>query len=478
MHLQNQAWLAIALVGLGAVYRRFLGKTWVAGLALLFYAVDDTHGQSVGWIANRNSVVALALSLPVLLLHDRWRREGWTRGAWLGPSLLAAALLAGESALAVVAYLAAYALHLDRGSLRGRILSLVPYTAVLLAWRTVYASLGYGVSGSGIYHDPARHPLAYLAGLPRRLPFLLLGEFALPRSDFGEIYEYISTTATRWMIVVAIVILALIALAMTSLWRKDATARFFTTGLLLASLPVCAAFPSDRLLLFVGIGGMGLMAQLIASAETLPVRVVATFLGVIHLVLAPPLLALKSHFLDFAAPNDMADLTIPSSPDIATTTVVLANPPNDLFYAYVQATRAVHGAPAPARIRGLAPVTTAVDVTRVDAQTLRMRPANGFLEHEPERMLRSLATPFFAGSVIGLPGMTVTLTEVTPDHRPAEALFHFDKPLEDPGFVWECWTRDGYAPWSPPAVGETVRLPAHDVRRAMLDVEDLFLRRK
>ena len=319
----------------------------------------------------------------------------------------------GESALAVVAYLAAYALHLDRGSLRGRILSLVPYTAVLLAWRTVYASLGYGVSGSGIYHDPARHPLAYLAGLPRRLPFLLLGEFALPRSDFGEIYEYISPTATRWMIVVAIVILALIALAMTSLWREDATARFFTTGLLLASLPVCAAFPSDRLLLFVGIGGMGLMAQLIASAETLPVRVVATFLGVIHLVLAPPLLALKSHFLDFAAPNDMADLTIPSSPDIATKTVVLANPPNDLFYAYVQATRAVHGAPAPARIRGLAPVTTAVDVTRVNAQTLRMRPANGFLEHEPERMLRSLATPFFAGSVIGLPGMTVTLTEVT-----------------------------------------------------------------
>ncbi len=138
----------------------------------------------------------------------------------------------------------------------------------------------------------------------------------------------------------------------------------------------------------------------------------------------------------------------------------------------------MHGAPAPARIRGLAPVTTAVDVTRVDAQTLRMRPANGFLEHEPERMLRSLATPFFAGSVIGLPGMTVTLTEVTPDHLPAEALFHFDKPLEDPGFVWECWTRDGYAPWSPPAVGETVRLPAHDVRRAMLDVEDLFLRRK
>jgi hypothetical protein len=474
MHLQNLAWFALALLGVAAVYRRFLGHTWVAGLALLLYAVDDTHGQSVGWIANRNALIALALALPVILIHDRWRRDGWARGGWVGPLLFGAALLAGESALAVGAYLTAYEIHLDRGTWRARFLSLVPYGVVLLVWRAIYGSLGYGVSGSGIYHDPARHPLAYIAGLPGRLPFLLLGEFAMPRSDFGEIYEYISPTANKWMIGVAIGVLLLLAAAMTPLWRRDPTARFFATGLLLASFPVCAAFPSDRLLLFVGIGGMGLLAQLIATAEGIPTRVGATFLAITHLVFGPPLLLLKSHYLDYAQPNDMADRTIPSSPDVATKTVVLVNPPNDLFYVYVPATRVVRGVPSPARIRGLAPVTTTVDVTRVDDRTLRIRPPNGYLEHEPERMLRSLATPFARGEIVDLPGMKVTITDVTADGRPAEALFRFDVPLEDPGLVWECWTRDGYVPWPVPPVGETVRLPAHDVRRAMLDVEDLF----
>ena len=472
MHAQSILWFALALAGLAAVYRRFLGATWTAGLALLLYAVDDTHGQAVGWIANRNSVIALALALPVLLLHDRWRRDGWTRGAWLGPLLLGVALLAGESALAVVAYLAAYALHLDRGTWRARILSLVPYGAVLFTWRAVYSHLGYGVSGSGIYLDPARHPLAYLGGLPGRLPFLLLAEFAFPRSDLGEVYEYVSPTATRWMIGIAIVVLSLLAAAMTPLWRRDRTARFFVTGLLLASFPVCAAFPSDRLLLFVGIGGMGLIAQLIATAEGLPIRVAATFLALIHLGLGPPLLLLKSRFLDYAAPNDTADETIPRSPDIATKTLVLVNPPNELFYVYVPSSRAVRGVPYPAHLRGLAPVVTAVDATRVDARTLRLRPTGGYMEHEPERMLRAPDKPLLVGAVVELPGMKATVTAVTPDNRPAEVAFAFETSLDDGSLVWEQWTRDGYAPWPVPAIGETVRLPAHDVRRAVLDLEE------
>jgi hypothetical protein len=479
MHAQNLAWFALALVAVAAAYRRFLGATWVAGLALLLYAVDDTHAQSVGWIANRNALIALVLGLPVLILHDRWRREGWTRGAWLAPLLLGAALLAGESAIAVVAYLAAYELHLDRGAWRARLISLAPYLPSVVAWRVLYTALGYGVSGSGIYLDPARHPLAYLKGLPGRLPFLLLGEFAFPRSDLGEVYEYVSPSATRWMIGVAVVVLALVAAAMTPLWRRDRTARFFATGLLLAALPVCAGFPSDRLLLFVSVGGMGLVAQLISTAEGLPVRVAATFLAIVHLVFAPPLLAVKSRFLDYAGPNEMADATIPRTPDIAAKTLVLVNPPNDLFYVFLPASRMVRGIPFPARIRGLAPVTTAVDVTRVDARTLRIRPSEGYIEHEPERMLRSLDTPFVVGSTIDLPGMTGTVTEVTADRRPAEMLFRFDAPLEDPSLVWfywtrDGWTRDGYAPWPLPAIGETVHLPAHDVRRAVLSIEDLL----
>jgi hypothetical protein len=472
MHAQNVAWFALALLGAAAVYRRFLGPTWIAGLALLLFAVDDTHGATVVWIANRNALVALALGLPVLVLHDGWRRGIRPAGMWLGPLLLGAALLAGESALAIVAYLVAYELHVDRGTWRARAFALTPYGAVLAVWRAAYAWFGYGVRGSGTYFDPASSPLEFLAALPRRLPFLLLGELGAPRSDLGVAYEYLPGHVLPVMLVFALVVVAVLAAAFAWLWRRDPVARFFATGLLLASVPVCGAFAGDRLLLFVGVGAMGLVAQLVGSAAGRLERGAARFFLVMHLVLAPPLLLLRSAYVDYQWPVDKACATISKTPDIVDKTVVLVNPPNDLFYLYVPAVRAVHGEPRPARLRGLSNVIMGAEVERVDDRTLRIAPDGGFLQHEMERMLRDDRHPLLEGSVVTLPGMTVTITKTTPEHRPAEALFRFDVPLEDPSLVWMCWTKDGYASWTPPPVGTTVRLPAHDFPQFVRDLED------
>jgi hypothetical protein len=472
MHAQNMAWFALALLGAAAVYRRFLGPTWVAGLALLLYAVDDTHGATVVWIANRNALVALSLGLPVLVLHDSWRRGIRPSGRWLAPLLLGVALLAGESALAIVAYLAAYELHVDRGSWRARTLALVPYAAVLAAWRAAYAWLGYGVRGSGTYFDPASSPLEFLAALPRRLPFLLLGELGVPRSDLGITYEYLPGHVLPVMIGFAVVVLGILAVAFARLWRQDPVARFFATGLLLASVPVCAAFAGDRLLLFVGVGAMGLVAQLVGSAASRLERGAARLFVVLHLFLAPPLLLLRSALVDYQRPIDTACATIPRTPDVEGKTVVLVNPPNDLFYVYVPAVRAVRGEPRPARLRGLSNVIMGAEVERVDDRTLRIAPDGGFLQRELERMLRDDRHPLLEGAVVSLPGMTVTITKTTPERHPAEALFRFDVPLEDSSLVWMCWTKDGYAPWKPPPVGATVRLPAHDFPQFVRDVED------
>jgi hypothetical protein len=44
-------------------------------------------------------------------------------------------------------------------------------------------------------------------------------------------------------------------------------------------------------------------------------------------------------------------------------------------------------------------------------------------------------------------------------------------PLEDPSLVWMRWAKTGYAPWAPPAIGQTVTLPAYDFRQFVLDFE-------
>jgi hypothetical protein len=472
MHAENVAWFALAILGAGAVYRRFLGPSWVAGLAVLLFAVDHAHGPTVAWIANRNAIVALSLGLPVLLLHDRWRRAGWRPGAWLASALLFAALLAGESAVAICAYLAAYALHIERGTWRARIGALLPYGAVLLVWRAAYTALGYGVSGSGLYIDPGHQPLAFVGAVARRLPFLLVGELALPQADLGEVYEFISPSCLGWMLGYAVVVLGLLGAAAFRVLRRSAVARFFGTGMLLSAVPICAAFASDRLLLFVSLGAMALVAEVIASAVSFGERVASAFLVLLHLVLAPPLLALRSRSNDLQMWIDAGDRTIPKTPDIASKTVVIANPPNDLFLCYTPAIRVVRGEPRPAHLWGLADVVEGVDVTRLDDRTLRVRPAQGFFVHAAERMLRAAIRAMPVGSVVRLDGMTVTIDTLTPDGRPAEALFHFDVPLEDPSIVWLSWTKDGYAPWAPPPIGDTAHLPAHDWRRAMLDLED------
>ena len=51
MHAQNLLWFAVTLGVVAAFYRRFIASDWIAGLALVLFALDDAHGPAVGWVA-------------------------------------------------------------------------------------------------------------------------------------------------------------------------------------------------------------------------------------------------------------------------------------------------------------------------------------------------------------------------------------------------------------------------------------------
>jgi hypothetical protein len=467
MHAHNLLWFALALASVAAFYRRFLGG-WAAGLATLLYALDDAHGSAVGWIANRNAMIAVALALPVLLAHDRWRKGGRREYAWLAPSLFALALLAGESSLAVVAYLVAYALCLDGGRLVARARSLVPYLGVIVAWRIVYHALGYGTAHSGIYLDPASDPIAFLRALPSRAAFLLAAQFALPWSDFAPLYSFVSPHFARVMLAAAaLTVLAFVAL-FAPLCRRDPLARFFAVGTLLAVVPVCSTFSADRLLWFVGIGAMGLIARFIAETPrawwSYPVVSLLVF---IHVVLAAPLLALRSRsMITVGTPVIRANDSLPPSAALGGRTVVMVNPASDLFAGYVTIYRGAIGQPL-GRVRWLATAVSNVTVTRLDERSLRVRPEHGFVDRIGEQLLRNPSDSLPRGSRIELTGMTIEVTEVEPDGRPAEVRASFDRALEDPSFYWCRWERGRYVAWTPPPVGESVVLPSVNLIEAL-----------
>lgn len=468
MHAHSLFWLGALVFVAALFYRRILGLTLAAGLAALFFALDDGHGLAAGWIANRNALVAGFFGILALILHDRWRRENWKRGIVLAPLSLLLALLAGELALGVCVYLLAYALFLDPGSVRARVVSLLPHAVVTMAWLLAYTALGFGTRGSGFYVDPFGEPLQFLAAVAWKGPLLLTDQMFFPPASFVLFLPELVPVLLVWALLILIVISALLF----PLLRHEKRARFWATGLILSIPLVCTTMPHSRLLLFAGIGGFGLLAEWIAGmtqrADWLPpgkFRGVAAqwmlvALFVVHLAVAPVLLAMNSTSATFSQRYIQdAAARLEAGPGLEKQVLVIVNHPVIFYAHYFRTARFLAGQSVPRRLRVLAPGNAALRITRTDQKTLVARPEKGFIELPFDNVFRGPAHPLHVGDSVALTGVTIKVTAATPDGRPAEASFHFSVPLDDPSLRWIQWKGEGYEPFTVPAVGESLLLP-------------------
>jgi len=476
MQLHSLLWFSLLLVAVSRLYQRLVPLPWVAALGLFLFASDEARAPTLAWLCNRNALISLALGFFALLLHVRARADGDRRAALLAPVCFALALLGGETALQAGGYLLAYTLVLDRGARASRVLSLAPYGAIVLAWGVVYKLLGYGAQGTAYYLDPVREPLAFARVVPERLAIYALSLFEGGSSDLFDLLPMFGLETRTVQLPLAIVGAALIVLALGPLVRRDALVRFWALGTLLATLPVCGVKPSDRVLTGAALGGMALLATLLASlvAGTYPRRprrwllVYGVLLALVNLVYAPlmrPLFIAMND--DFDPLLERADASIPRTPEVRDQTVVLVNPPWDTFAMFIPLYREAHGTPRPKHFRWLATGVTALEVRRVDAQSLAIAPDGGFLSSSSQQVLRSLDRPLRMGEHVRLEGMDIEVLSMTPDARPAEILVRFDQPLESRSLRLMRWGAHEYVPFQPPAIGESVTLPAVNLPAAL-----------
>ena len=235
MHAHSLFWLGAAVAVTAVFYRRMLGPTWVAGVAALLFAVDDARGATVGFLANRNVLVAATFGVSALIAHDRARRDGSRPAGLLAPLLLLAALFSKEEGIGTCAYLAAYALFVDpRGRWRGG-LALWPYAVMVVAWGALRAYWGYGVRDVGLYIDPLTDTGRFLTAAAGRLPILLLGQWSPIPAELATVLRPPISTALWWF---AVAFLGVLLFAMAPLLRRDPPARFWAAGMLLAAIPV------------------------------------------------------------------------------------------------------------------------------------------------------------------------------------------------------------------------------------------------
>lgn len=475
MHAQSLAWFAALLTTVAVLYRKVEPSLVLAGLSLGLYALDDAHGLALAWLANRNALIATLFGCLSLVNHVAARRDGNRPAGVLAPVLLLVGLLAGEAAIGVLGYLIAYALCCDEGRPSKRALTLVPYLVVVGAWRVLWSRGGYGARGSGAYIDPLGDPVGFLEVLPARLVVMFHGQFSKPPSDLAFLAP---PTQQAFLVAFSTVTVVLVGwvLFRVVVTEGDRTSRFWAVGMGLSLLPLAATFPNDRLLLFVGLGAMPLLGRLFHGFVARAARgeteghgraLVVVGLGLLHVVAAPVLLAVRAGQMElFGVTHDRGAQGIPSDPSVAGKTVVIVAAPTVIFANYIQAQRAIEGIPRPRHLYILSGASSPISVERSGAQTITLRPEQGFLYTPLEQHYRGSA-PLNRGDRVELSAMTAEITETGPAGRPSAVRFSFDAPRAD--YVFVTWKSGRFVPFALPDVGRPVALPEEDFGKILME---------
>jgi hypothetical protein len=470
LHVHSICWYGLLVYLLGRLYRMLDDDPVRTGLATLIFAVSSLHLFIVAWLAARNQLVAACFAVTTIMAYHQWRsRRGTLYGA-LAMLTLILGLLSAEAAIATVGYLAAYALIYEKGTWPRRLLALLPFLVIVVAWRVTYTHMGYGSSGSGAYIDPGASLTRFGLALLMRLPTLLLASlFGASAAVSNELSHHAKLLYAAGAGVV--VLLCIGAGQYFQLWASR-QARFFALGALFALVPVCAAEPSDRLLLNAEIGLSAVFAVLFtrfaatrhqhAGTVSKGAKTVIMLLMFVHLAMFPLMstgMALVLNRITKPTTHD-EPLSLPDASPASRQHVILLNPPAPMLLYYFPAIRSYFGLHNPASIQALAAGIQGFTLSVLDERTIRISGARF-----GDSMSRDFQTlPFKPGDAVHAGNFDVTIEAVTPEGMASVARFRFNAPLSDASLGFHAWSEEGgYAPFKLPAIGQSMAVPKVDL---------------
>ncbi|MDX2014037.1 MAG: hypothetical protein SFW67_27820 [Myxococcaceae bacterium] len=455
-HLHSLAWaLALTAVAM-ALYQRLLPPPLVV-LAGVCFAVDDAHALPTMWLANRNALVASALTFFALALHLRWRSGG---PGWFAVGAVAFAALglsAGETAVACLAYVAAYELVGRAEPLRHRLLALAPMTVLLGVYGVVYKLTASGARGSATYVDPVSEPLVFLAVAPVRL----LANVGAQTWGLPDLW--LTLPPTRVVLVVAGV---LSLPAWWFAWRRWApaapeerrTLSWLGAGAALSVVPTLATFPAARLLTAASLGLAALVAAFLKAAwQERGLRRVVGLGWLVGSFGVGAVLAWLSMPLAFRAVGERTTAAVSA--------LGLGGGERVVVVSSTEFAAAIYGVPVLLEQRRPEPTSwhvwsmaqKAIEVTRVTEREVELRVVDGvMLESVFEQNFRGPAHPVPDGYAVALDGQPVTVVE-TRDGFPVRVRIELQLPAEAFTFVW--WNGDVLERLDLPEVGQRRVLP-------------------
>jgi hypothetical protein len=496
MHAHNIAWFAAVVFLVTVIYRKLMVTGWVAGFAALLFLLDVNTYFPVAFVANRGFMLSLFFGLLCLYEHHQWCSAKSRSGLVLSMLFLALSLLTDEGGASTFAFILAYALVLEPGSLRNRALTILPSILVIVLWRTIYALSGFGVSNMGLYIDPAHEPLEFARELIPRAMVLLGSQLTNVAPDF-----LFTVKLSLHPIIIALYGMFVVAALVVFLpWvRRDKTAAFWFMVMMLAAIPAATVMPISKNLGFVAVGAYGLIASFVAGLVTRPsppssrmgdsgamnrlpkglgYRIPAWIACVLLILAHVPGAAAGRVAVVKVAPllfNRMCLLSdLGDWPNIENENVIIINA-LPLALVHAPAYKAYHHQPLPKTLRALVPAGTSFDVQRTDDKTLVIQSqAPDIFSCDNVGPINSAYASRTLNLLVGEPrckkgdrydlgGLTVEVLESDASGLPSRVAFRFDTSLDSPDFHWLRfdWQTRGYQPYQPfkiPAIGQSVTL--------------------
>ena len=432
-HVHSLLWWAAMLLALGWALHPLLGTRWV-WLTVALYGLDDAHAVPLTWLANRAALVSGVFGWLMLGMYVRDMASSRTRWPWQ-LALCAACMAAGEYGLSVVGYVVVFALIVDPRPVRQRVRALAPVLAPVVLYLLLHRLGGFGAQYSGVYIDPAAEPGAFLTALLERAPRLLLDMATGAPLLVSEGWSLAGVWGAA-----AAVLGGLWALAV---WLHDTPERrrilrWALLGALVAVVPVCASFLSERLTVLASVGvhvvSAGVLLAVLERARS--TRWVVAMVAGAAMLFGHGWVATKSSWAKTDAMRrfNAAGLTLAESMPVDDTAAaderwVLLAAGDPMMLVYPPHLRAHGGHPRPEAWTVLCLAPGPLTMKRVSDYALEIT-AEAWLQTPLEQFFRRMDRPLPARS--GFEGMTVEV--VGSSEGVAQTLrFTFERPLQGPG---------------------------------------------
>ncbi len=443
-HIHSMLWMS---AGIWATYRVFLvllpKESWLIHLSILLFAVEDAHIVATSWLANRNACVAFFFAMLCFRYHILWCQKDQKTSAsasYKSQFFFVLALLSGESGICILGYILAYNFMFTTFAKGKRY---IPYIFWIVLWRILYTSLGFGTFGSSIYIDPIQSPLLFIERFFFRGPLLFTSLYTQFPSDM---VLFLPTPTQN--ILQGLCIVFAIGMFFWIHKQRNSLISFFFIGSVFSIIPLCGAFPMDRLLLFPSFGFAAIVALLVQQKYTRWIQ------GLLFLHLPLALILNFTKGFQFFILKDLFSMGLQAIPENIQSH-------QSIFY--------IHGMELPCafttiisfneniEFKGIALLSSSSKKATVTTQSdtdFTLSYDQGMFSGTFDRMTLNRDHLFKLNTTIERHNYSVTIVD-TIDGEPSHIKIHVPKGIHHPDFIWQYQKGFKFFPFDFPPIGES-----------------------